>query len=195
MSHDDKRFKAENWANLRRESRLEQMPPNKVFNHITLKQKITVADIGCGPGAFSIPIADYIKSVDGVLYAIDVAQEMLKQVKIYAESKGLDNIKYFQTLDDKLNLQMNFDVAILINVLHEFEGPEKYLSEIWEHLNPQGYIIIIDHDRRKSPDEGGPPDHHRIPLDKAIEYVSKLSKNIESIKEFYPNKYMLKVFK
>ena len=48
----------------------------------------TVIDLGCGPGFFSIDMAEMAGS-RGKLYAVDLQNEMLDKVKKKAEAKGL----------------------------------------------------------------------------------------------------------
>lgn len=53
-------------------------------------KELTVIDIGCGTGAFSIHGARYFKKV----YGVDVSKEMLKAASSKAEALGIDNIKF-----------------------------------------------------------------------------------------------------
>lgn len=50
-----------------------------------------VLDIGCGPGALSIPLAKKVKEV----IAIDFSAQMLEELKAYAAREGVTNIKTY----------------------------------------------------------------------------------------------------
>jgi len=61
-----------------------------MLDRMEVKPDWTVLDIGCGPGTLAIPLAQKAKSVTG----LDVSPEMLKYLKVNAETNGLNNIKY-----------------------------------------------------------------------------------------------------
>lgn len=53
-----------------------------------LKENIKVLDIGCGPGKYTLPIAELANEVT----AIDISDNMLSHLKNNCEKKGLTNI-------------------------------------------------------------------------------------------------------
>lgn len=59
------------------------------FN-ISTPKDLTVIDIGCGTGAFSIPASKHFKQI----YAVDVSQEMLNTVSSKAEACNINNIEF-----------------------------------------------------------------------------------------------------
>ncbi len=63
---------------------------DNVLARMEVKPDWTVLDIGCGPGTLAIPLAKKAKSVTG----LDVSSEMLKYLKMNAETNGLNNLKY-----------------------------------------------------------------------------------------------------
>ena len=190
-----KKFPIEKLERLRSPERLKEMPPAKILDFIDLKENLKIADIGCGVGVYTIPIAKYIKERNGIVWAIDSEPIMLEETKKYAESEGLTNVRYFKVEDTDLNLSEHFDIIVLVSLLHEFPNTEHSIQKIWTYLNNEGYILVVDANLKKTPDEKGPPDEIRIPLNKAIDLFGKYSKDIFYINEFYPNKYLLKVKK
>ena len=52
--------------------------------------ELTVIDIGCGTGAFSIHAAKHFKQI----HAVDVSKEMIKVASAKAEARNLKNIKF-----------------------------------------------------------------------------------------------------
>ena len=55
--------------------REQELDPFMVITYMPIDTFEHVADIGCGPGYFSIPMAKYL--VNGKLYAMDISDEML----------------------------------------------------------------------------------------------------------------------
>ena len=76
MAH---KFDLANKENLLSKARQEMLDPQRVFSLLPLRPYQKVADVGCGPGFFTIPLAKYL--FDGRVYAIDVEQQMLDALK------------------------------------------------------------------------------------------------------------------
>lgn len=66
---------------------------SQMLDRIEVMPGWTVLDIGCGPGAITIPLAKKVRSVT----ALDISSEMLKKFKSNADSSGLSNIAYLNT--------------------------------------------------------------------------------------------------
>ncbi len=190
-----KKFPIEKLERLRSPDRLKRMPPAKIFGYLDVLENIQIADFGCGVGAYTIPIAEHIKKYNGTIWAIDIEPIMIEETKKYAESRKLDNIRYFLLPDNNFNLPASFDIIILMSVLHEFPDLNEYLNKIWLHLKIGGSLIVVDMNLKKTPDEDGPPDDERIPLEKALTIFNRFSNQIKYINDFYPNYYLLKVKK
>lgn len=190
-----KKFPIEKLEHLRSPERLKRMPPAKILEHLDVFNNIKIADIGCGVGVYTIAIAEFIKKVNGIIWAIDVEPIMIEETKKLAESQGLQNLRYYLSSEHDFSLPETYDIILLMSVLHEFPDLNDYLNKIWENLNHGGYLLIVDMNFKKSPDESGPPDEERIPLEKAIGIFSRYSNQIQYINDFYPNYYLLKVVK
>lgn len=91
--------------------RLERASTLKQIAELPITKEDSVADIGCGPGRLSVPIAKIAKSVTSV----DAFGQMLKYAKQNAKNEGVKNIKFIQKnwLDeDALNVIGRHDVVI-----------------------------------------------------------------------------------
>lgn len=53
-----------------------------------------IADVGCGPGYFTLPVVHMTK---GTVYAVDVSPEMLDILHERAEQEGLSNISLVES--------------------------------------------------------------------------------------------------
>ncbi len=58
--------------------------------NVSNPEDLTVIDIGCGTGAFSIHASKYFKQI----YAVDVSQEMLNTASSKARLSNIDNIEF-----------------------------------------------------------------------------------------------------
>ena len=79
---------AERSAILFRDERQTTEPPNLVMDAMGLENGDIVADIGCGPGYYSLPLAERI-SPHGVVFAVDIQQGMLDQLAQRMKEAGV----------------------------------------------------------------------------------------------------------
>lgn len=79
------------------------------ISRMKLSRDDVLLDIGCGPGALSIPLAKKVKEV----IAIDFSAQMLAELKAYAAREGVDNIKtYHLGWDDDWSILPPIDIAV-----------------------------------------------------------------------------------
>lgn len=64
---------------------------NDFISRMNITGDEVILDIGCGPGALSIPLAKRVKEV----IAIDFSAQMLEELKAYAAREGVTNIKTY----------------------------------------------------------------------------------------------------
>jgi ubiquinone/menaquinone biosynthesis C-methylase UbiE len=125
---------------------------NEVIARLKLKPGDIVADIGSGSGSFSIPFAKAI-APDGILYAVDIDQQMLDYVAERAKKEGVTNLKtVLGEYDDPKLPVKNVDVAFFHRVLHMIEHRQEYVNATAKYMKPDGRIVIIDKNREDSPD-------------------------------------------
>ncbi|MFA5986677.1 MAG: class I SAM-dependent methyltransferase [Parcubacteria group bacterium] len=65
------------------------LEPEKLLKECNIMEADNVADFGCGPGIFSIPLARLTK---GTVFCFDVMESALEAVKNRAQVMGLHNI-------------------------------------------------------------------------------------------------------
>ena len=150
MAH---RFNPKHKSKLDTKERRRDLPPNKVLEKLGLKKNDTVADIGCGIGYFTIPMA---KVVTGEVYAVDIAQEMLDEVAAKKEELELNNIKLINSNNDLDNIaQQTVDFMLMSNLVHEVEDKKEFLKNYLTKVKVGGRLAIIDF--KKIDSEVGPP--------------------------------------
>jgi ubiquinone/menaquinone biosynthesis C-methylase UbiE len=124
---------------------------DEVVAKLQLKPGDTVADIGSGSGAFTIPFAKAV-APNGVVYAVDIDKDMLAFVADRAEKAGLHNVKtVLGDYDDPKLPVKTVDVAFFHRVLHMIEHRQAYLNSTAMYLKPDGRIVVIDKDKDDSP--------------------------------------------
>ena len=118
-----------------------------------------VADIGCGPGYFAIPLGKHL--FRGKVYALDVQQEMLDATKEQLERVHLTNVEAVLSEEKKLPLEdESLDGAFAAFVVHEADSPKVMLEEARRCLRKGGWFAMLEWYKREMDD--GPPLKERI---------------------------------
>jgi ubiquinone/menaquinone biosynthesis C-methylase UbiE len=144
-----------------------------VFDKLSLRKGDIFLDVGCGAGDYSI-YASKIVGDSGVVYALDIWEDLLSSLNEEAVLKGLKNIK---TMVSDVNSSLpiedhSVDVCFIATVLHSLEidkDGEKIFKEIYRILKPQGRLAIIECKKEDLP--FGPPKHRRHSAEELEEVV------------------------
>jgi len=127
------------------EERLSLLP-----KALKLKPGMAVADIGAGSGVISVILSDHV-SPGGKVYAVDVQQEMLDLLAKKLKEVGLDNIYPVLGTQKSPGLKPeSIDLAIMVDVYHEFEFPYEMMQEISKALKPKGRVVLVEY-RKEDP--------------------------------------------
>jgi ubiquinone/menaquinone biosynthesis C-methylase UbiE len=105
---------------------------------------MTVLDVGCGTGWFSIPMARMVGN-RGKVIAVDLQRQMLAMLRRRAEKAGVaDRIVLHQCEKDRLGLETEIDFALLFAMLHEVPDQDRMLGEIFHLLKPGGKLLLAE---------------------------------------------------
>lgn len=128
-----------------RENRESEERPSEVMKQLGLKPGMTVCDMGCGNGFYSLLMAEAIKP-DGKVLAVDIQPEMLHLLKLRSQDKGIDNIEpILSTIVDPKLPKNEVDLVLMVDVYHEFSHPELMLRGIRESLSETGLIALLEY--------------------------------------------------
>ena len=115
-----------------------------IIRHLDLQPAMIVADIGCGPGRLTIPLARKVGE-QGEVVAMDIQEGMLRRTREKAQVENLKNIIYLQAAVGDGKLPHNkFDRALLVTVLGEIPDREAALQEIFASLKPGGIMSVTE---------------------------------------------------
>lgn len=99
------------------------------------------ADLGIGDGMLTLMLSEVAKSVT----AVDVSSEMLRQLSLRAQKKGIENIECVEGNIEDLPLpDASFDVVVMSQALHHAVVPAKALAEASRILVPGGRLLVLD---------------------------------------------------
>jgi ubiquinone/menaquinone biosynthesis C-methylase UbiE len=134
---------------VRSEREMEEAP-DAALDAIGLKKGDVVADIGAGVGYFTWRMAERVGPA-GKVYANDIQPPMLEQLRKNVAARGLANVVPVLGVEDDPKLpEGKLDMALLVDVYHEFSKPQKMLARIREALKPSGRLILLEY-RKEDP--------------------------------------------
>jgi ubiquinone/menaquinone biosynthesis C-methylase UbiE len=130
--------------NLDGEERLRALTPKETLLRLGFRQGGSFADIGCGTGVFTIPAAE-IGGRDARVYAVDISEEMLEEVRLKARTHGLSNIETVRSdaYDFKLS-DLAADYVLICAVLHEIGDQPRFLREALRICKKGGKLAVIE---------------------------------------------------
>jgi SAM-dependent methyltransferase len=104
-----------------------------------------VADVGAGSGYYSARLARLVGS-NGRVYASDIQQAMLDIIRGRIERERIPNIELvLGTPTDPRLPRGAVDLAIMVDVYHEFSAPQVMLRRIRESLKPGGRLVLLEY--------------------------------------------------
>ncbi len=160
-----------------RESREREEDTKLLLDRLRVEKGTTICDVGCGNGFYSLPLAEMV-GPSGMIIGVEIQQEMLDLLAERAEEAGIKNIRpVLGRLNDPKLEKASVDLALLVDVYHEFSHPEQMLAGLRRSLKPNGRLVLLEF-RSEDP---------KVP----IKRLHKMSKD-QMIKELTANGFRLK---
>ncbi|HYM71163.1 MAG TPA: methyltransferase domain-containing protein [bacterium] len=187
MSHRFWKFDPANAGRLVSSARADVHPPEHVLSLLDPRRGHVVADVGCGPGYFTIPIAERVQPA-GRVAALDIAPEMLARLRARAAATGVRNVVLVQSEESRLPLAAaTYDRVLLAFLIHELETPDEVLLDVRHALRPGGLGVVIDWMPRETP--AGPPLEVRVPAERVRERLETAGLASQAPVDLGPHSY------
>jgi ubiquinone/menaquinone biosynthesis C-methylase UbiE len=161
------KFSPHNAEKLENPERYKLLQPQKTLMRVGLNKGMTFVDIGAGTGFFS-RAASEIVGTKGIVYALDMSQEMIEVIK---KNGVADNMRVMLSAEYRLPLPDALaDVSLLSTVLHENTDVKGLLAEVARVMKPSGKLAIIEW--KKQDEEMGPAKEERLGLEELMPQLS-----------------------
>lgn len=112
-----------------------------------VSEGMTVLDIGCAMGFFSLPLARMV-GAGGKVICVDIQERMLRMLEKRARKAGLSGrIETLVCNDKSLGLdgiKETVDFALAFAVVHEVSDPAGFFSEIHGVMKPAGKLLVAE---------------------------------------------------
>ena len=129
------------------------MPPEKFLNPIAVLEEWDIrpgekiADFGCGPGFFSIPLGQKV-GPEGKVYAFDIRPEALEATRAKIKLFHLFNVEPTRAdleVERGTGLRdFGIDKILIANILFQVENQGAVIKEAARILRPGGSLVAIE---------------------------------------------------
>jgi ubiquinone/menaquinone biosynthesis C-methylase UbiE len=102
------------------------------------------ADIGCGPGYFSIPMA-YMVGPKGKVISVDIQSKMIEKVRKRIERLHLE--ERFSTIvcqSDDIGIKEKVDFVLTFWMVHEVKYKSLFFRQIRDILKDDGNYLLVE---------------------------------------------------
>lgn len=105
---------------------------------------MTVLDLGCGPGFFSIAMAHMV-GTSGRVIASDLQEGMLEKLRSKIQGTELEHrFTLHRCEENRIGLSETVDFALAFYMVHEVPDPKAFFDEVGTLLNPNGRVLIVE---------------------------------------------------
>jgi ubiquinone/menaquinone biosynthesis C-methylase UbiE len=148
---------------LERPEREQEERPDLLIPALKLKPGDAVADIGAGTGYYTRRLASAVDGplpgpadtlspsagerdgVRGVVYAVEIQQEMLDLLTNKLAGEKIFNVKpILGTITDPKLPRAAVDLILMVDVYHEFDHPFEMVTAMCQALKPGGRIVFVE---------------------------------------------------
>ena len=122
--------------------KLFHSPPKILGNYV--REGMTVMDVGCGMGYFSIGLAKLV-GANGKVMAVDLQQKMLDVMQKRARRAGVaERIISYRCEADTLGTGEPADFILAFWMVHEVSDKNHFFQQLRSILAPNGKILIAE---------------------------------------------------
>jgi ubiquinone/menaquinone biosynthesis C-methylase UbiE len=144
---------------LLRPDRAERIDTFEILAFSEINDRDTVADIGCGPGYFTIPLAKTV--YNGKLYALDINDEMLEACRERVAQARLGNVEILKCKEFDFPIEKRtLNGLFLAFVIQQSPNKPRFLRAVRELLLASGWCTILEWFHKET--ESGPPLERRV---------------------------------
>ncbi|MCD4847627.1 MAG: class I SAM-dependent methyltransferase [Candidatus Aegiribacteria sp.] len=121
-----------------------------------IKEGMTVIDVGCAMGFFSLPMAEMV-GPSGKVICIDMQEKMVSKLYSKAKKKNLnDRIEVRVCKQDLLktdDLDGMADFVLASAVVHEVPNSSSFFKQLFSTLKEGGALLVIEPSHHVSPED------------------------------------------
>ena len=109
-----------------------------------IDEGMTVLDLGCGPGFFTIDIAQMVGK-SGRVIASDLQAGMLQKLKNKMQGTELEKRITLHTSEhNRIGIAEQVDFVLAFYIVHEVPNQGELFQEIGAILKPSGHVLMVE---------------------------------------------------
>jgi tRNA A58 N-methylase Trm61 len=175
-----------------RPERVESEKPEALLDALGIKKGDVVADVGAGPGFFSLRAARHV-GPRGKVFAVDVQQDMIDGLRRMAQKSGLENIvPILGSVEDPKLPENSVDEVLIIIAYHEFSHPAEMMHHIHTAMKQDARMLIVEY-KAEDPDSHVSPAHKMRATD-ILSEISGFGFRLDKVVDMIPTQHVF-IFK
>ena len=109
-----------------------------------VKEGMTVLDLGCGPGFFTLELARMV-GASGRVIASDLQGGMLEKIRTKVRATELaPRITLHRCQENRIGVSAQVDFVLAFYMVHEVPDQEGFFHEIGSILRPGGQVLVVE---------------------------------------------------
>jgi ubiquinone/menaquinone biosynthesis C-methylase UbiE len=117
--------------------------PDRILGSF-VREGMTVADIGCGMGYFSVAMARMV-GPSGRVQSVDLQEKMLQYLKKRAVKVGVqDRITTILAEPDDIKTTAKVDLVLVFWMVHEVKDIPRFFGQVAAILKPGGKVLYVE---------------------------------------------------
>lgn len=147
----------------------------ELIRQLNLKPGSQVADIGCHEGYMTFKLSTAVGE-KGLVYAVDVEQNKLDQLKINQQQSKVKNVVAVKGDYDDPKLPANsLDAIIIVDTYHEMDDHDAILRHVMAALKINGRLVLCEpiEDGRRKLVRADQERKHELGMNYALEDLKK----------------------
>ena len=129
---------------LERPEREQEERTSLLLQNMNIQPEDAIADIGAGSGYHVFKMAKIAE--DGIVYAVDIQEEMLAEINRKMEDRGVDNVIPVKGSEKSVNLAKNsVDKVLIVDVYHEISFPKEVMATLYTAMRTDAKLFLIEY--------------------------------------------------
>jgi ubiquinone/menaquinone biosynthesis C-methylase UbiE len=125
------------------------LPRKRLLSEANIPPGACVLDYGCGPGSYTIAVAELVGET-GKVIALDIHPKAMEVVQRKAAKHGLANIETMCAADPSGLAPESVDVVLLYDTFHMLSNQDAVLKGLHRALTPDGVLSFSDHHMKEA---------------------------------------------